>query len=327
MTTTNIKNEQPWVEKYRPASLDEIVGQNHIIGQLRGFVTDGDMPHLLFSGSAGIGKTTCALALIRDIQGKRMKHNQSYLELNASDARGIDTVRTEIKNFVKTMPPAGLNFKILILDECDSMTSAAQQALRTIMEEYAKVCRFILICNYPHKIIAPIQSRTSFIQFNAVSDDDIRGRLQYIALNENVMVDFEALNSIIYVSNGDLRRAINTLQSCSSINDEVTSDAILAVSGHLNSDEIRNIISDAIEKGFSTAYRSVNNLLNQRGLSGKNLIQQMTKEVLNLKYDDHDIYFQIFKILGETERNLSMGATESIQLAAMVVKLSNLKPL
>jgi replication factor C small subunit len=318
------KNAQPWVEKYRPKSLSDIVGQEHITSRLQSFVKDNSMPHLIFSGDAGIGKTTCALALVRDIQKKKMKPYVSYLELNASDSRGIDVVRTDIKDFAKTKPPDGLAFKILILDEFDAMTAPAQQALRRIMETYAKTCRFILICNYSHKIISPIQSRASFIRFNPISDEDVKKRLQFIALNEGVLIDYNALDTIIQVSEGDLRKSVNILQSCSAIDEEITSDIIFSISGHLQPNEIKSIIMNAIDKGFRVSYDLVKNILDQRGLSGKNLIRQMDKEILKLEYEDK-IKFEIFKILGETERNISQGATESVQLAAMIVKLTMVK--
>ncbi|MCP4760135.1 MAG: AAA family ATPase, partial [archaeon] len=140
--------EQPWVEKYRPRHLNEVVGQEKIITRLKRFVEDKSMPHLILAGPAGTGKTTSALALVRDVFKGKMKHNQTYLELNASDARGIDVVRTMVKDFAKSMISDSIPFKILILDEADNMTSAAQQALRRTMENYTHTCRMILICNY-----------------------------------------------------------------------------------------------------------------------------------------------------------------------------------
>jgi len=150
---------RPWVEKYRPRKLDDIVNQKAIIKRLKQFVIDESMPHLIFAGPAGTGKTTSALAMVRDLYGRKMSINDTHLELNASDARGINVIRTYIKDFAKAKPPFDIPFKILILDEADNMTAPAQQALRRTMEKYTRNCRMILICNYSNKIITPIQSR------------------------------------------------------------------------------------------------------------------------------------------------------------------------
>lgn len=319
----NTKNLEPWVERYRPKNLSEVVGQEEIIKRLAPFVNDRSLPHLLFAGDAGIGKTTTALALVREIQGKYAVENETFKELNASDARGIDVVRTDIKDFAKTKPPQNVPFKILILDECDSMTGAAQQALRRTMENYAKNCRFILICNYSNKIILPIQSRTSFLRFKSISDIAIKNRLKYIALNEGVSIGLKGLETIIYVSNGDLRKSVNILQSCSAISSTIEPETIFQISGQLKPEEIQSIVTSAIEKNFRTSYKIVTKFLSERGLSGKNLIQQINKEVFDLKYDDI-VKHKIMKILGRAEKNISQGATEVIQLSAMIVKMSQI---
>lgn len=322
--SVKLKELKPWVEKYRPKTLNDVIGQKEIISKLKSFLNDRSIPHLLFAGDAGIGKTSTALAMVYDVQKDAMKEKITYLELNASDERGIDVVRTEIKDFAKTKPPSKIPYKMLILDECDLMTKSAQQALRRIMEQYASNCRFILICNYSSKIIPPIQSRASFIRFGNISDEDIKRRLKFISLNEGMNISLEAIDSIMYVANGDLRKAINILQSCSSIGSEVSSKDIFHISGHLKPEEIRSIVYDAIEKGFSSSYKIVNNMITQRGLSGKNIIRQIDNEINNLSFNDI-IKYKIMTILGDTEKNISLGATEDVQLAAMIVRISRIK--
>ena len=169
---------RPWVEKYRPRILDDVVNQKCIINRLKQFIKDRSMPHLIFAGPAGTGKTTSALAMVRDLYGKKMAPNSTFMELNASDARGIDVIRTYIKDFAKARPPFDIPFKILILDEADNMTSPAQQALRRTMEKYTKNCRMILICNYSNKIIPPIQSRCVVFRFSSLNNEDIKAVIQ-----------------------------------------------------------------------------------------------------------------------------------------------------
>lgn len=312
---------QPWVEKYRPRFLNDVVGQTEIISRLKVFVEDGTLPHLLFAGPAGTGKTTSALCLIRDFFKSKMKHRASYLELNASDARGINVIRTDVKDFAKTKAPHGVPFKILVLDEADSMTSAAQQALRRTMEKFTKNCRFILICNYSNKIILPIQSRTSMFRFASLSKNQVVDRIKYVATKENVKIDKEGINALIYVANGDLRRVVNYLQACSTISKEISEEVVYRITGKINPIEIQNLLKAALAKEFMIAKRRLDDLFNKYGLSGRNIVQQCHKEVFNLDITEKE-KMDIVKMLAEIEFRLSQGATEEIQLVAMLAKLS-----
>jgi replication factor C small subunit len=231
VNSTGILAEQPWVEKYRPRNLNDVVGQSEIVKRLKVFINDKSMPHLLFAGPAGTGKTTSAMALIHDLLQTNMKRNITYLELNASDARGIDVIRTDVKDFAKAQAPENIPFKILVLDEADSMTGAAQQALRRTMEKFTHNCRFILICNYSNKIILPIQSRCSVFRFSALTNQEIADRLMMIAGKEGLSIQESGKNALTYVCEGDLRRAVNYLQACASLGKEITDDIVYRITG------------------------------------------------------------------------------------------------
>ncbi|MHA1795506.1 MAG: replication factor C small subunit [Promethearchaeota archaeon] len=316
-------NQEPWVEKYRPRHLRDVVGQTEIVKRLQVFTgpSGKSMPHLMFAGPAGTGKTTCALALIRDIFGLKMKRNSTYLELNASDARGIGVIRTDVKDFAKTQPPEGVPFKILVLDEADSTTPDAQQALRRTMEKYTQNCRFILICNYSNKIILPIQSRTSMFRFAPLSKEEIVERVEYIAKGENVQIEPEAIEALIYVVNGDLRRAVNYLQAAASLGEKITEEIIYRITGKINPQEIQHLLKAALAGEYTVARRKLDVLFKQYGLSGRNIIKQCHQEVFNLDISER-AKVDILKLLAEFEFRLSQGATEEIQLNAMLAKLA-----
>ncbi len=315
-------NNRPWVEKYRPRVLDDVVNQVGIIKRLKQFIKDESksMPHLIFAGSAGIGKTTTALAMVRELYGKKMAPNRTYLELNASDARGIDVIRTYVKDFAKARPQMDIPFKILILDEADNMTAPAQQALRRTMEKYTRNCRMILICNYSNKIIPPIQSRCVVFRFSSLNNEDIKERIKQLAKLEKINLTPDGLNAIVDVSRGDCRRAINYLQSCGTISKKIDQDIVFRVAGEVPPDKIKEILKTAIEGQLQLSIKLLNDLIKEYGLSGRNIVRNIHREVYDLSVSE-DLKIELSKILAEFEYRLSQGGTEEIQLQALLSKI------
>ena len=311
---------RPWVEKYRPRILDDVVNQVGIVKRLKQFVKDRSMPHLIFAGPAGTGKTTSALCMVRELYGRKMAPNITFLELNASDARGIDVIRTYIKDFAKARPPRDIPFKTLILDEADNMTAPAQQALRRTMEKYTKNCRMILICNYSNKIIPPIQSRCVVFRFSSLNNDDIKERIKYIAKQEKITLVPNGLNALVNVSRGDCRRAINYLQSCGTISKKIDQDLVFKVAGEVPSDKIMEILQTAIEGQLQLSIKLLKDLIKEYGLSGRNIIKNIHREIYKLN-DSEDLKIELTKLLAEFEYRLSQGGTEEIQLQALLAKI------
>ncbi|NHJ21174.1 MAG: replication factor C small subunit [Candidatus Lokiarchaeota archaeon] len=319
-----MSENQPWVEKYRPRRLDDVVNQKGIIKRLKQFIKDESMPHLIFAGPAGTGKTTSALAMVRELYGRKMAINTTFLELNASDARGIDVIRTYIKDFAKAKPPADISFKILILDEADNMTAPAQQALRRTMEKYTKNCRMILICNYSNKIIPPIQSRCVVFRFSLLSNEDIKERVKFVANQEKINVSSDGLNALVEVSKGDCRRAINYLQSCGTISKKIDQDIVFRVAGEVPSEKIREVLQTALQGQLQFSLKLLNDVTREYGLSGVNIIKNIYREVYDLSISE-ELKISLSKLLAEFEYRLSQGGTEEIQLQALLANIVMLK--
>ena len=311
-----------WAEKYRPKSLDEIVNQEEIVRRLKKFVEEKNMPHLLFVGPPGTGKTTAAHALAHDLYGEN--YRQYMLELNASDERGIETIRTKVKEFARSRTPPGIPFKIVLLDEADNMTADAQQALRRLMEMYTATTRFILIANYPSKIIEPIQSRCAVFRFTPLKKEDVVARLKWICEQEHCQYDEEALETIYEISEGDMRKAINILQAAAALG-KVTVEAVYKVVGLAHPREIRELIKLALDGQFTEARKRLRELMINYGLSGTDVIKQIHREIFGpeLKLPD-EVRVMIADYAGEIQYRLVEGADDEIQLNAFLAWLSML---
>jgi len=314
-----MEEELMWAEKYRPKRLDDIIDQDDVIRALKSFAKEKNVPHMLFAGPAGVGKTATAIAFARELYGENWRENT--LELNASDERGIDTVRETIKErFARTLPVGDVPFKLIILDESDAMTADAQTALRRVMEIFARNVRFILTCNYSNKIIEPIQSRTVVFRFNPLPKDKAIERLKFIAKNEGVNVSEDGYEAIWDVSAGDMRKAINTLQSAAALSNIVNSDIVYKVVGMTRPKEVRELLNLALQGKFSDARDKLYELMYNYGLSGNDIVSQIHKEIFRLNTDE-SIKIKILKTLGDYEYRLMEGANEEIQLSSLLAQI------
>lgn len=308
-----------WTEKYRPTTLDGIKNQFDIVNSLKNFVKNKTMPHCLFAGPPGTGKTTAALCLANDLFKERTM--DLYLELNASDARGIDVIRTTVKDFARIATISDAPFKILTLDEADNMTADAQQALRRTMERYTNTCRFILCCNYSGKIIEPIQSRCAIFRFKPLKVEDVSEYLAFIGKKESFELSKEGVDAIIELSEGDMRRAINITQSSASLTNKIDEKTVYQVVGRAKPGDVKNLLNIAINGEFAKARDELRNMLLIEGLSGTDIIRQIHSEIFKLNIEEEK-KIAIADAIGETEFRLVQGGGEEIQLSALLAKIS-----
>lgn len=310
-----------WVEKYRPRTLDEVVGQDEIVRRLKGYVEKKNIPHLLFSGPPGTGKTATAIALARDLFGEAWREN--FIEMNASDERGIDVVRHKIKEFARTAPIGGAPFKIIFLDEADALTADAQAALRRTMEMFSRSCRFILSCNYVSRIIEPIQSRCAVFRLKAVPKEAMRKRLLEICEKEGVKITEDGIEAILYVSGGDFRKAINALQGAAAIGEVVDRENIFQITATAQPQEIAEILETALNGKFEEAREKLNKLMLEYGMSGEDVVAQLFREITNSNINEKMKVLLVDR-LGEIDFRLTEGANERIQLSAFLAYVSTL---
>lgn len=308
-----------WIEKYRPKTWDEIKGQKDIISRIRAFVEQKNMPHLLFSGPAGVGKSTTALVIAKELF--KESWHQNFLELNASDERGIDVVRVKVKDFARTRAIGNVPFKIIFLDECDALTRDAQQALRRTMENYTTTCRFVLSCNYSSKIIDPIQSRCAIFRFRPLQQEDVCDLIDFIQEKENVTLDDEAKQALVEVSNGDCRRIENVMQSCAVIDSNITAENIYSLASVAKPKEVKEFLELAVNNKFIEARASLLKVMLNYGLSGLDIIKQIQKEVWDLDLDSRTKTMLVDKC-GEIEFRLVEGSDDYVQLEALLAQFT-----
>lgn len=309
-----------WIEKYRPVKLDDIVGQNKIIKRLKSYVVTRNMPHMLLAGPPGVGKTAATVSLVRELFGDIWQDN--FMELNASDERGINVVRDKIKNFARSSTVGEYDFKILFLDEADALTNDAQSALRRTMEVHTDVCRFILSCNYSSKIIEPIQSRCAVYRFKPILNKYIAERINYIAACEDINIDQNSVNAIVYVAEGDMRRAINALQGAASVSKDITEESIYDVTSTAKPVDIIELINLSLNGDFLKSRAKLEYLTIDQGLDGGGIVKQMFKEIIDMTTISDRIKIAIIDYIGEIDFRLSEGANQQIQIGALLARLS-----
>jgi replication factor C small subunit len=304
-----------WTEKYRPSNYYEVVGQDDIVRRVESLTKSLNIPHLLFAGPAGTGKSTLALIIVKDLFGETWKEN--YLELNASDERGINVVREKVKNFARTKSLGKIPFKIIFLDEADALTPEAQQALRRTMENYSATCRFIMSCNYSSKIIDPIQSRCAIFRFKLLEKKDIEKVLNTIAQQEKLTIKPEAVEILYEGSEGDCRRSVNLLQSSASISPSITPELVSTIISNAKPKDIKVVLDYALSGDFQRSREKLLDVMLKESISGQDVIKSIQKEIWNLPIEP-EIKVKLTEKTGEAEFRLVEGSDPFIQLQALL---------
>jgi replication factor C small subunit len=307
-----------WAEKYRPKTLGDIVDQKEIVERLKSFVKSRNVPHCIFAGPPGTGKTTAALCLTRDLYGGI--YREHIMELNASDERGINVVRETVKTFARVKSIGEIPFKIMILDEADNMTADAQQALRRTMERYTETCRFIMCANYSGKIIEPIQSRCAPFRFTYLPREEHDRCLKAMAEKEKVKLSSEGVDAIFEVCGGDLRRAINTLQAAASLDKPVDAKTIYSITGRATPADVQRMMKTAIEGDFLGARKQLRDMIQKYGIAGSDIIRQIHTEIFRSDIPEQ-WKIRLADVVGEADYRLVEGSDEEIQLSALLARL------
>lgn len=314
-----INKNKSWVEKYRPSNLNEISAQTNVVKSLKASLQTKNIPHLIFFGPSGCGKTSTILALSKELFGTENLSDR-IIELNASDERGINVIREKIKTYakqsiknIKDAPP----WKIIILDEADTMTSDSQFALRRIMEQYSKITRFCIICNYHNKIIDPIISRCSLFRFKPIESKEIIKKLQYVCEKENLKCSDTLLEKIVEICRGDLRKAINLLQKCyNSFGDKINEELLDEISGIIPLVKFNKLMENVFKKETQLVDQIVNDLF----LEGYSMVNQVIlfhNYIIDSKLTSHQKSNIVCK-LADIDQNLIKGCDEYIQCMRLV---------
>jgi replication factor C subunit 3/5 len=288
-------NTLPWIEKYRPNKINNIIGQDNIIGSIKKMLKNGSFPHMLFHGTSGTGKTSTILSIIEELYGNNK--TLMVMKLDASDDRGINSVREEIKGFAEKMLLFNNGIKLIILDEVDSMTFDAQFALRRIIELYSSTTRFCLICNYENKIIPAIKSRCASFRFNPIEDKFIVERLKFISEYESIKINKKCLKIIAKLSNGDLRKSINLLQSISMKNKKITDKLCYDISGIPPIKDIKKLFNILLDDSYD--YNSIYDFFQIKFIANgyslsillKSLVNYMAENIDKIQDNKIPIYF------------------------------------
>lgn len=312
------KDCMPWVEKYRPAKFSEIVGNEETIARLEIFSREGNVPNVILSGPPGVGKTTTILCLSRILLGPSFR--EAVLELNASNDRGIDVVRNKIKMFAQkkvTLPPG--KHKVIILDEADSMTEGAQQALRRTMEIYSKTTRFALACNTSDKIIEPIQSRCAVVRFSRLSDAQVLAKLLDICKREDVSYAEDGLEALVFTAQGDMRQAINNLQSTFVGFGHVNSENVFKVCDEPHPLLIKDMLQNCVDGELDKAYKIMLHLW-KLGYAAEDIISNVFRVCKSHSMPEY-LKLEFIKEIGYTQMRTLQGVHSLLQMAGLLSRL------
>jgi replication factor C small subunit len=312
------RGREVWIEKYRPQRLEDVVGHENITERLKHYVAKDDLPHLLFAGPAGVGKTTSAVAIAKEIYGEEWREN--FLELNASDERGIDVVRDRIKNFARSSF-GGYDYRVIFLDEADALTSDAQSALRRTMEQFSNNTRFILSCNYSSRIIDPIQSRCAVFRFSPLGDDAVAEQVRIIAEAEGIEVTDDGVDALVYAADGDMRKGINGLQAAAVLGERVDEEAVFAITSTARPEEIKEMVELALAGEFTPSRAKLESLLVDSGIAGGDIIDQLHRSVWEFDLGDRQAV-RLMERVGEADYRITAGANEQVQLEALLASLA-----
>ncbi|MCK9595711.1 replication factor C small subunit [Candidatus Pacearchaeota archaeon] len=304
-----------WTEKYRPSKFSDLVGQDNSVKRVEALTGSLNIPHMMFAGPAGTGKSTLALIIVKELYKENWKEN--YLELNASDERGINVIREKVKNFARTKSLGNIPFKIIFLDEADALTPEAQQALRRTMENYSTTCRFLLSCNYSSKIIDPIQSRCAMFRFKLLEKKDIEKVILKIAEMEKLTIKPDAIEMLYEGCEGDCRRCINILQSTASISPSINAELIATIISNTKPRDIKVVLDYALSGDFQKAKEKLLDIMLKESISGQDVIKAIQKEIWNLQIEP-TIKVKLTEKTGETEFRIVEGSDPFIQLQALL---------
>ncbi|MEM3019172.1 MAG: replication factor C small subunit [Candidatus Bathyarchaeia archaeon] len=306
-----------WAEKYRPRKLDDVIDQRHVVERVKVFVKERNIPHMLYAGPPGSGKTTVALCISEELFGSAWR--QSTLETNASDERGINVIRQKIKDFARTRAIGDVPFKIIVLDEADALTPEAQQALRRTMETFTRTARFILCCNYSSRVIEPIQSRCAVFRFRPLSGEDVKAYVMRIVQGEGLKVTDKAIEAIIYFAQGDLRKAANLLQASAALSREIDESSVYEAASQARPEDVRHMLEKALSGHFQEAREILQDMLLRQGLMGEDVIREIHRQVYSLDLTDEE-KVQLIDKIGEYDFRLTEGGNELIQLEALLAQ-------